>query len=136
MTRRNDRYCTELTARMVLKYISERSDSTAKMFRVPGFHRAKFKNDLLLLAEVPETELYKALNYFCIQYDKSEKKQFSTFKARIRRYIFNQRSKNHLVVSADNYNALIEIKEKQKFLSIDETLSEMISLWNFENREL
>lgn len=124
--RRTDRYCTARTATDVYAYMNERLDDVIRLFRIPGFHHQKFKDEFKALADLPKGALSSALHTLCIAYDKSEQHSFSQFKTRLRRYLFNRKGNKVLVISTYNLERLREIKQSEDFSSDDEVIDALL----------
>lgn len=124
--RRTDRYCTARTASDVYAYMNERLDDIIRLFRIPGFHHQKFKDEFKVLADLPKGALSSALHTLCIAYDKSEQHSFSQFKTRLRRYLFNRKGNKVLVISTFNLERLREIKQSEDFSSDDEVIDALV----------
>ncbi len=127
--RRTDRYCTARTATDVYAYMNERLDDVIRLFRIPGFHHQKFKDEFKTLADLPKGALSSALHTLCIAYDKSEQHSFSQFKTRLRRYLFNRKGNRALIISTKNLERLHEIKNGEKLASDDEVVELLVFLY-------
>lgn len=132
--RRKDRYCTSDNAPAVFEYMCRHSQDMAKLFRIPGFHRAQFYKELSDLSLAPPNQLSSLLTELCLKFDRSEKEKFGDYKTRIRQFIYRNKKTTNIVISESNYNSMMIIKDKEQFSSIDEVMAEMIALWRFENK--
>lgn len=127
--RRTDRYCTARTASDVYAYMNERLDDIIRLFRIPGFHHQKFKDEFKELADLPKGSLSSELHKLCIAYDKSEQHSFSQFKTRLRRYLFNRKGNKVLIISNYNLDRLREIKQSEELSSDDEVIDALLFLY-------
>lgn len=135
--RRTDRYCTARTASDVYAYMNERLDDVIRLFRIPGFHHQKFKDEFKVLADLSKGALSSELHKLCIAYDKSEQHSFSQFKTRLRRYLFNRKGNRALIISTKNLERLQEIKNGEKLASDDEVVELLVFLYaNSKNKIL
>lgn len=132
--RRTDRYCTARTASDVYAYMNERLDDIIRLFRIPGFHHQKFKDEFKVLADLPKGVLSSALHTLCIAYDKSEQHSFSQFKTRLRRYLFNRKGNRALIISTKNMERLQELKNAGRFGSDDEVIEQLIVFYLQESK--
>jgi hypothetical protein len=106
--------------------MNERLDDIIRLFRIPGFHHQKFKDEFKVLADLSKGALSSELHKLCIAYDKSEQHSFSQFKTRLRRYLFNRKGNKVLVISTFNLERLREIKQSEDFSSDDEVIDALL----------
>ena len=128
--RRTDRYCTARTATDVYAYMNERLDDVIRLFRIPGFHHQKFKDEFKTLADLPKGALSSALHTLCIAYDKSEQHSFSQFKTRLRRYLFNRKGNRVLIISTKNIDKVKSFMKSEGLESIDEAIEHLFFVYN------
>jgi len=114
--------------------MNERLDDIIRLFRIPGFHHQKFKDEFKTLADLPKGALSSALHTLCIAYDKSEQHSFSQFKTRLRRYLFNRKGNRALIISTKNLERLHELKIAGRFGSDDEVIEQLITFYLQENK--
>lgn len=125
--RRADRYSNDGNSELVIGYMISRIDDVARVFKVPGFHRERFKTEMERIASKTGCELQKALFELCSHYDRSEQAEFDSLKARLRRYIYSRKNCTTIIVTrktAEKFNAY---KMENGFESNDEALSSLIS---------
>jgi hypothetical protein len=114
--------------------MNERLDDIIRLFRIPGFHHQKFKDEFKVLADLPKGALSSALHTLCIAYDKSEQHSFSQFKTRLRRYLFNRKGNRALIISTKNLERLQELKNAGRFGSDDEVIEQLIVFYLQESK--
>jgi hypothetical protein len=107
-----------------------RLDDISRLFRIPGFHHQKFKDEFKGLADVPKALLSTQLHALCLQYDKSDQQSFSQFKTRLRRYLFNRKGNRVLMISTKNILRLEEIKRIESLGTDNEVIDLLIFLYS------
>lgn len=125
--RRADRYSNDENSELVLGYMLNRIDDVARVFKVPGFHRERFKAEMGNLASKKSSELQEALFELCSHYDKSEQSEFDSLKARLRRYIYSTKNCTTIIVTSQTAAKFNAYKKENGIESNDEALSSLIS---------
>lgn len=134
-SRRTDRYSTHRNAYIVYQYMNDRLDEVVYLFRIPGFHHAKFKREFQELSVLSGEELSLSMHKFFLKYDKSLPEQFDKFKAKLRRFIFNRAGNRRLKVSNANMAKLDKIGETEGLETMDEIIEMLIFKYNMMGAE-
>lgn len=130
-SRRTDRYSTHRNAFIVYQYINDRLDEVVYLFRIPGFHHAKFKREFQELSALSGHELSLRMHQFFLKYDKSQPEQFDKFKAKLRRFIFNRAGNRILKINNTNMAKLVKIGEIEGLETMDEIIEMLLFQYNW-----
>lgn len=133
--RRLDRYSNPQNACLVYGYMESHLDEVLRLFRVPGFHKEKFRTEFALLAKLSKCQLHNELHMLCQQYDKSDQPRFSKFKTKMRRYLFNLKGNRQLTVSNQNMERLQRMVLEERLSSIDEAIEQLMFAWGRLNKQ-
>lgn len=125
-SRRTDRYSNHRNAIIVYQYMNDRLDELVHLFRIPGFHHAKFKQEFKGLSVLSGQELALSMHQLFLRYDKSQPEQFDKFKAKLRRYIFNRAGNRSLKISHRSMALLEKIGESEGLTTMDEIIELLV----------
>jgi hypothetical protein len=106
--------------------MNDRLDEVIYLFRIPGFHHAKFRREFTALAELYGQELSLSMHLLFEKYDKSEPEQFEKFKAKLRRFVFNRAGNRNLKITNKNIGQLEKIGEIEGLANMNEIIEFLV----------